>query len=229
MNQLPKTGSAALLERLSVHIPDDLINSVFTRKSGLGRRSLFSAAQLFRVTLLALLTPVHSFNLLVELLPENRSWRAFARLRNRYQVPDVRMLHEFRARFDLTKLRRVNKHLLQPLLEGTANFPKTVALIDSTDLPAATNAYKKTPLGHTPLSARGLAAVAVKMDTAVTTWGTKSIRCDCGCVSIILPFCWYHWYRGLRLQIGMIRCFWNPAWPIARGICNGRRTLWSVT
>jgi len=229
MNQLPKTGSAALLEQLSVHIPDDLINSLFTHKSRLGRRSHFSAAQLFRVTLLALLTPVHSFNLLVELLPENRSWRLFARLRNRYQVPNVRMLHEFRAGFDLTKLRHVNKHLLQPLVAGMVKFPKTVGLIDSTDLPAATNAYKKTPLGHTPLSALGLAAVAVKMDTAVTMLGTKSIRYDCGCVSMTLPFCWYHWYHGLRLQIGMIRCFWNPAWPIARGTCNGRRTLWSVT
>jgi hypothetical protein len=168
MNQLPKTGASALLERLSLHIPDDLINSLLTHQCGSGRRSRFSAAQLFRVTLLALLTPVHSFNLLVELLPENRSWRTFARLRNRYDVPDVRMLHQFRARFDLTKLRHVNKYLLQPLLEGTARFPKTVSLIDSTDLPAATNAYKKTPLAHTPLSGHGLAAVAVRMDSAVT-------------------------------------------------------------
>jgi len=168
MNQLPKTGASALLERLSLYIPDDLINSLLTHQCGPGRRSRFSAAQLFRVTLLALLTPVHSFNLLVELLPENRSWRTFARLHNRYDVPDVRMLHQFRARFDLTKLRQVNKYLLQPLLEGTARFSKTVSLIDSTDLPAATNAYKKTPLVHTPLSGHGLAVVAVRMDTAVT-------------------------------------------------------------
>ncbi len=168
MNQLPKTGLAALLEKLSPHIPDDLINLLFAHKSGPGRPCHFSAAQLFRASLLALLTPVHSFNLLVDLLPENRSWRAFARLRNRYRVPDVRMLHEFRARFDLTKLRAVNQYLLQPLLEGTARFAKTVALIDSTDLPAATNAYKKTRPAYTPLSAHGLAAVAVKMATAVT-------------------------------------------------------------
>lgn len=193
MNQLPKTGGAALLERLSLHIPDDLIDALFTHKSGPGRRALFSAAQLFRVTLLALLTPVHSFNLLVELLPENRSWRRFARLRNRYDVPDVRMLHEFRTRFDLTKLRQVNKYLLHPLLEGTANFPKTVSLIDSTDLPAATNAFKKTRPVHTPPSGQGLAGAAAKMDTAVTMSGTKSIRCDCGYLSTILPFCWSHW------------------------------------
>lgn len=143
MKRLPPTGTAGLLERLSPHIPDDLINAFFSGPAGLGRRRLFSAAQLFRVNLLALLTPAHSFNLLVRLLAENRSWRTFARLRNRVRVPDVRMLHEFRQRLDLTKLRGVNEHLLSPLIEGTAGFTKTVALIDSTDLPAATNAYKK--------------------------------------------------------------------------------------
>lgn len=42
------------------------------------------------------------------------------------------MLHQFRDRLELTQLRRVNEHLLQPLLEGTGGFAKTVA----------TNAYK---------------------------------------------------------------------------------------
>lgn len=149
MKRLPTTGTAALLERLSPHIPDDLINSLWPRQSGSGRRQLFSAAQLFRVSLLALLTPVHSFNLLVQLLPENRSWRSFARLRNRFQLPDVRMLHQFRARLDLANLRAVNRHVLMPLVEGIASSAKTVALIDSTDLPAATNGYKKTPLART--------------------------------------------------------------------------------
>jgi hypothetical protein len=147
MNRLPRTGTAGLLERLSAHVPDDLINSQFAARSGPGRPCQFSAAQLFRVTLLALITPVHSFNLLVELLPEQRSWRSFARLRNRFRVPGVRMLHEFRCHLDLPKLRRINEYLLRPLLEGTVGFAQTVALIDSTDLPAATNGYKKTPLG----------------------------------------------------------------------------------
>jgi len=149
MKRLPMTGTAGLLERLSAHIPDDLVNAFFNQNSGPGRRGLFSAAQLFRVNLLALLTPAHSFNLLVELLAEHRTWRSFARLRHRLRVPDVRMLHEFRQRLDLTKLRCVNEYLLHPLIEGTAIFAKTVALIDSTDLPAATNAYKKIHLANT--------------------------------------------------------------------------------
>jgi hypothetical protein len=143
MKRLPSTGTAALLELLSPYIPDDLINSLFVQRPGAGRPANFSPAQLFRVMLLALLTPVHSFNLLLQLLPEHRPWRSFARLRNQRDLPDVRMLHEFRERLAPTKLRRVNEHLLQPLLEGTSGFAKTVALIDSTDLPAATNAYKK--------------------------------------------------------------------------------------
>jgi hypothetical protein len=144
MNDLPPTGTAALLERLSPYIPDELINSLLAHPRGPGRPELFSGAQLFRVLLLALLTPVHSFNLLVRLLPEHRPWRDFAHLRNRQAVPSARILHEFRARLDLTQLRRVNEHLLQPLLAGTQSLPKTVCLIDSTDLPASTNAYKKS-------------------------------------------------------------------------------------
>ncbi len=53
-------------------------------------------------------------------------------------------------RLELTQLRQVNESLLQPLVEGAGAFTKTVALIDSTDLPAATNAYKKTPWATTP-------------------------------------------------------------------------------
>jgi len=64
------------------------------------------------------------------------------------------MLHEFRQALDLTKLRCVNEHLLAPLIEGTASLAKTVALIDSTDLPAATSAYKKIPWANTARSGR---------------------------------------------------------------------------
>jgi hypothetical protein len=190
MKRLPLTGTGALLERLSPHIPDDLINSLFFERPGRGRRPLFSAAQLFRVSLLALLTPVHSFNLLVELLPEQRSWRSFARLRNRLGVPDVRMLHEFRQRLDLTKLRCVNEHLLQPLLQSTDRLAKTVALIDSTDLPAATDTYKKTfPVATAPAAPRW-ADVARKMGKAAISSDTKNILCVCGWARIAPVFCW---------------------------------------
>jgi hypothetical protein len=145
MKVLPATGTAAFLEAVSPHIPDDLIDSLFAHKSSRGRPQLFSPAQLFRVSLLPLLTSARSYNLIVKLLEEQRPLRSFARLRNRRMVPDVRMLHEFRSRLDLAKLRQLNVSLLRPLIEGAGHFAKTVALIDSTDLPAATNGYKKIP------------------------------------------------------------------------------------
>lgn len=192
MKRLPPTGTAGLLERLSPYIPDELINALVLPHAGSGRRPYFSAAQLFRVNLLALLTPVHSFNLLVRLLLENRAWRTFARLRNRLRVPDVRMLHEFRCQLNLAQLRRVNESLLLPLIEGTAGFPKTVALIDSTDLPAAANAYKKTRWASIVRSGRGLAAAAAKTAIAVILSATKSTRSACGCVSMSRRYCWPH-------------------------------------
>lgn len=141
---LSTTGTAALLQQLSDFIPDDLINELLPSHRGRGRRQVWSAAQLFRLQLLVLLTPAHSFNLLVELLPEQRAWRRFAWLPNRREVPTVFTMHEFRARLGVEVLRRINRHLLEPLLESLPPERTTVALIDSTDLPAATSAFKKS-------------------------------------------------------------------------------------
>jgi len=77
------------------------------------------------------------------LLEENRSWRRFAFLPNRQAVPGPRMLHEFRQKLPPALLRNINSHLLLPLLDNMGSL-KTIALIDATDLRAATNAYKKT-------------------------------------------------------------------------------------
>jgi hypothetical protein len=134
------------LEQLSDHLDDGWINHFLPRRSGAGRPCAFSSAQLFRVSLLALLTPVHSFNLLLKVLPENRAWRRFAGLPNRWKVPDPKMLHEFRGRLDLHLLRQVNGHLLRPLLRDLEPARRTVAIMDSTDLRAAS--FKKTnPVG----------------------------------------------------------------------------------
>lgn len=188
MKRLPPTGTTALLERLSAYIPDELINSLFQEKAGPGRPALLSPAQLFRVNLLALLTPAHSFNLLVELLPEHRPWRLFARLRNRGACPGVRMLHEFRARMEPSKLRQINQFLLKPLIEGTDRFAKTVSLIDSTDLPAATNAYKKMRPANTALNARGSEGEAARTGRVAIILDTRNTPCDCGFVNIAPAF-----------------------------------------
>jgi hypothetical protein len=140
---LPITGSSSLLEQLSPHVPDAFINSLLPRHRGAGRPSLWSLAQLFRLALLAVLTPAHSFNLVLALLPEQRSWRRFAHLPNRRQLPSPSSLHEFRAKLGVGLLRQINRHLLVALLEGLPTARKPVALIDSTDLPAADSGLKK--------------------------------------------------------------------------------------
>jgi hypothetical protein len=93
--------------------------------------------------LLVLLTPAHSFNLMLTLLSEQRAWRRFARLPNRYRLPVASQLHDFRAALGVGGLRRINEFLLQPLLAGLPASRMSVGLIDATDLPAATSAYKK--------------------------------------------------------------------------------------
>jgi len=107
---------------------------------------------MYRTLLLALLTPAHSFNLLARLLVENRAWRRFALLPNRHEVPDATLLHDFRVAIGESGLRRINRHLLMPLLQASPVGSTTVAIIDATDLPAASSSYKKAPsIQHFPL------------------------------------------------------------------------------
>jgi hypothetical protein len=152
MKALAQTGTGALLEQLSPFLDDALINELLPCPHRRGRPRTFSSAQLFRVLLLSLLTPAHSFNLLVSLLAENRLWRRFAHLPNQRVLPDAKMLHQFRSRLDLCLLRRFNRQLLRPLLEGMDPIRPTLAIIDSTDLPAPVNCFKKT----LPLSRPGV-------------------------------------------------------------------------
>ena len=159
MPALPPVGSTELLEQLSLYVPDQIVGALVPRRKGRGRRADFSSAQLFRTLLLTVLTPARSFNLLCRLLPENRAWRRFALLPRRHSVPGPRMLHEFRQRLPPSVLRSINSHLVMPLLDQMGTL-STVALIDATDLRAATNAYKKTALGSFQLIAQ-LWAVAV--------------------------------------------------------------------
>ena len=143
MRPLPQTGTCALLETLSPYLDDDWFDGLFPSRRRQGRHPHFAPAQLLRVSLLSLLTPAHSFNLLVELLPENRAWRDFAHLPNKRRLPDAKMLHQFRSSLELAQLRGLNGHLLQPLLQGLSATRKTVGLMDATDLPAAANCFKK--------------------------------------------------------------------------------------
>lgn len=144
---LPATGTAELLAVLTPYIPDEFINRLLPGKHRQGRRHYFNAAQLWRVHLLALLSPAHSFNALVRLLPEQPAWRRFARLDHRHCTPDVHMLSQFRADAGVAGLRRINEQLVRRLLRFLPAGGQSVAIIDATGLPAATADKKKTA-GH---------------------------------------------------------------------------------
>jgi len=141
---LPVTGTAELLEVLTPYIPDEFINRLLPGNRRQGRRNYFNAGQLWRVHLLAMLTPAHSFNALARLLPEQPAWRRFALLHHRQRTPDVRMLSQFRAEAGVAGLRRINEQLVRTLLKFLPTGGQTVAIIDATELPAATADKKKT-------------------------------------------------------------------------------------
>jgi hypothetical protein len=191
MRSLPPVGSAELLEQLSAHVPDQLINTLIPRRKGRGRRADFTSAQLFRALLLGVLTPVRSFNLLCRLLPDNRAWRRFALLPRQKSVPGPRIFHEFRQKLPPAILRAINAHLLLPLLDqlGTKT---TVALIDATDLRAATNAYKKTVTGISRPIAQCWADAVSSRARAGGSSATKSTRSGCGCPTSLTASCWCH-------------------------------------
>ena len=142
---LPLTGTAQYLSLVDPYVPDEFINEHWNLRPVRGPHRHFSAAQLWRVHLLAVLTPSHSFNQLVALLPEQRAWRQFARLAHRHRVPDVRMLNAFRSRVGVGGLRAINDTLRLPLIERAAGWSHAVALIDATDLPASCCGFKKKP------------------------------------------------------------------------------------
>jgi hypothetical protein len=178
--KLPATGTAQLLELLTAFVPDDHINELLPRHRGRGRRSEWSAAQLLRVLMLLLLSPVRSSNQLCRLLPEQRAWRRFAHLPNRRLLPNVRQLHEFRDRLCPTVLRAINEALVAQLLEGWPREQPGIGLIDSTDLPAATSSFKKSSPATTRHSAQRSERARSKRARAAGMSATKNTRCDYG-------------------------------------------------
>jgi hypothetical protein len=190
MNRLPVTGSRELLDMLDPYIPDDFINDLCPVRPVRGPRWQFSPAQLWRTHLLPLLTPVHSLNLLARLLPEQRAWRDFARLRNRHCTPDARILNAFRACAGVCGLRQINEAILQPLIETAALWQNATALIDATDLPAACSGFKKKTPALTPLIAPRWADARSKPDKTAGSSATRNTAFASGGGSIRPQFCW---------------------------------------
>lgn len=188
MADLPQTGTALLLEKLTVFLDDALINELVPPQRGAGQPRAFNSAQLLRVLLLGLLTPAHSFNLLLKLLPENRAWRKFAHLPNRRSLPHPKMLHHFRSRLDLCMLRELNASLVRPLLAGLDSSRLSLAIMDATDLPAAANGFKKTV--RLRPSAPPWAPEPSKPAGAAGSSATRNTACGYGFLNVKTPYYW---------------------------------------
>jgi hypothetical protein len=89
------------------------------------------------------------------------------------------MLNEFRCRAGVTGFRTINDHFVVMLLKHLRAEQKSVAVIDATDLPAATADKKKRGENGRP-SARPWERVHSSRVTPVFTLAIKSIRCDYG-------------------------------------------------
>jgi len=142
-SQLPPTGTEDFLELLSPFVPDDYLDQRWPRLKTGGRRYGFSTSPLWRLHLLAIITPVPSFNLLIRMLPEQKAWRRFARIRSQEQVPDVRMMNTLREEIGVDGLRQINGQLLEPIIARVELSQGAAALIDATDLPASCSGFKK--------------------------------------------------------------------------------------
>jgi hypothetical protein len=178
-NPLPPTGTIRLLEQLAPYVPDAFITQLFPRTGTGGRRCVLSAAQLWRVHLLAVLTSAHSLNQVVGQLAEQPGWRRFCRLRR--ALPSVRMLHEFRQQVGVGGLRRINHHLLTRLLARRGVQPHAVALMDATDFRAACDGFKKKGPAFTPRGAPPWAGALSRRARAAGLSATKNTRCGSGC------------------------------------------------
>jgi hypothetical protein len=147
---LPPVGTNALREQLSGHVPDDFIAELCSRDFTGGRRHVLSAAPLWRVHLLAVLTSTRSLNLIVAQLSEQPAWRRFGRLRRTW--PTARMLHEFRQQTGVSGLRRINEHLLSRLADEFMGRQRGVVAHDG----LAGGTERGIVIGRTPAIPAGI-------------------------------------------------------------------------
>lgn len=226
--ELPPVGTCELLRVLSPHIPDDFINEHFVRQRREGRRVRFSSAQLWRVHLLVLLTRTFSFNALIRCLSEQEQWRRFAHLPNRFTIPDVRMLNDFRRALGAGGFRQINNHLLWALLKQAPLNATTVAFIDATDLPASTEDKKNKPAIGLRSGRHWERDRAVRAKR-VFLWATKNIRSDCGSAVTPRLSCWLRWYAGPHRHTCLKATCLSPVYGIAAGgLIGGRRSWWET-
>ena len=223
---LPATGTAALLELLDPFVPDDFLNECWPRGRTGGRHRAHTAAQLYRVHLLSLLSPVHSMNLLVKMLPEQRAWRQFARVRRQNAGPDVRMLHEFRGRVGGARVTS-DQRASARTVAGRLSLAALVSRADGCHRFARRlrGLQKKAPDNTPPHMPHWVDAPSRRGRVAVLS-ATRSTRSACGCTSIRLGCCWCRSSVGPRQPMFPRADCWCPACATVGNDGIGVRPWW---
>ena len=171
--QLPLKGTTQLLPTREP-IPGDFISEHWNVRPQQEPHRTFGAAQLPRVPLPAVPTPIQSRNLVWAMLPAQVAWCKFAHLAHRHCVPDARMSCAFRLRFDAAGLRAKQDTLSLALLQRAAAWKHAPALIDETDWERARGGCAKKKPTLTRPSLRRWAATPSRPDRAVGASGTRN-------------------------------------------------------
>lgn len=132
-----------LLKNISVIIPDKKINQeLYFYSPERGPKFSLKPSQMYRCHLLLCLKRVASFRQLRMDLIQHKSWRSFAHLKNKQQVPSLRAFSEFRQH-GVSLLKQINQQYCRIIFSILPVPLAIVAVPDSTDVRAATKGFPK--------------------------------------------------------------------------------------
>ena len=174
----PATGTAQFLTLVDPFVPDDFINQHWNHRPSRGpHRSIALhnsvASTCWPAIAGAFIEPCSSCY-------RNNGPGASSPACPIHSGPDVRMLHEFRARSGVSGFRAINHQLRLPWIERAAGWSRAVALIDATDLPAACGGFKKKQRKRIPPIVPPWAGARSRRGKVVGLSATKSTRSVCG-------------------------------------------------
>ncbi len=134
-----------VLEKISPHIPDEEINSLFPfRKFHVqGHVRVFRSSQLYRAHILAMMKGIPSFNRLCEEFKIRRSFRDFCRFSNRKMTPTNHILSEFRDHLQPSGFEKIAQLITLNFLNIISLPSIPVAVPDATDMPAKCRGFAK--------------------------------------------------------------------------------------
>jgi hypothetical protein len=133
------------LEKISPHIPDEEINSLFPfRKFHVqGRLREFQSSQLYRAHILTMMKGIPSFNKLCEEFKIRRSFRDFCRFSNRKMTPTNHILSDFRDHLKPSGFEKIAQLITLNFLNIVPLPRILVAIPDATDMPANCRGFAK--------------------------------------------------------------------------------------